>query len=713
MNSKQAPRRQVLPTHGRWEQCTAVVAAVLLLAQPAALATGSQRSSVINSDGHARGIVITPVCPGDCNGDEMVSIDELITGVNMALGQSPPEACSAFDVNFDAEVTVDEIITALTRSLLGCAAQPDDLSLSARALAPGEMLTIFHPSIIAGRAVTVTFRGPDRYVLTVSTDLTENGAARIAVPPFIDTTSFRFTSGEVAVSIGGVDSEQSLVIEELPQVQAVPGDLTVALLDFGIDSLAGALDGLDALAAETGVDQSHLAAALENRIDVMADMADEIDNFGRLTLGTPSGPVVLRAENLVLLDRLVAASVVGAVTQAGGAATGAGAAAVCSTLLTREGWADCLEQTKRVGISGVQVIGSYVSVFTGLVALAAVPVPILEPLAGVGAAFAVGSTFVVTAGSALVSFFADLSIDAIRQQDPDFYRAARNAEDVLISGVRSIGLTFAGGVQWAGATLGTLVGFGNDSKDGINSVRDLSCASSEERRLLLAPASKQEFCRLTQNGGVPSPTATRTVPPTPTRPIPTATRVPTASPTVSAAATRTPTTATRTPPPSTTPTRSPTPTASAPAPTATRTSTRSPSPTPTRTPMAQIFTVSFYQNTDGATGTSAASAQIQLSGATDFPTIAWAGSVGDVLQVTVLTNPTGLLYGINASTDDNDQLIPIRSPLRYGDYSIANTVRLVTSAAPPLVPGTDYAVNVLPVDFRGHTASIVFHVTRR
>ncbi len=668
---------------------------------------------MINSYGHARGIVITPVCPGDCNGDEMVSIDELITGVNIALGQSPPEACSAFDLNFDDEVTVDEIITALTRSLLGCAAEPSGLSLSAPALAPGEMLTIFHPSITAGRAVTVTFRGPDQYVLTASTDLTENGAARIAVPPFIDTTSFRFTSGEVAVSIGGVDAEQSLVIGELPQVQAVPGELTVALLDFGIDSLAEALDNLDVLAAQTGVDQSQFAATLEDRIDVMADMADEIDNFGRLTLGTPSGSVVLRAENLALLDRLVAASVVGAVTQAGGAATGAGAAAVCSTLLTREGWADCLEQLKRVAIPGVQVIGSYISVATGLVALAAIPIPVLEPLAGAGAAVAVGSTLIVTAGSALVSFFADLSIDAIRQQDPDFYRATLNAADVLISGARSIGLTFAGGLEWAGSKLGTLVGFGNDSRDGINSIRDLSCASSEQQRLLSARASKQEFCRLTQHGGVPSPTATRTVAPTATRPMPTATRPPTARPTASAAATRTPTTATRTLPPSTTPTRSPTPTASPPAPTATRTLTRSPSPTPTRTPMAQLFAVTFYQNTDGTTGVGGADAQVQLSGAADFPTISWAASVGAVLQVTVLTNPTGLLYSINASTDDSDHLIPIRSPLRYGDYSVANTVRLIASAAPPLLPGTDYVVNVAPVDFRGHTASVVFHVTRR
>ncbi|MBI3781906.1 MAG: hypothetical protein HY270_00740 [Deltaproteobacteria bacterium] len=39
---------------------------------------------------------IPPLCIGDCNGDSMVTVDELVTGVLMALGNLSPEICAAF-----------------------------------------------------------------------------------------------------------------------------------------------------------------------------------------------------------------------------------------------------------------------------------------------------------------------------------------------------------------------------------------------------------------------------------------------------------------------------------------------------------------------------------------------------------------------------------------------------------------------------------------
>ena len=47
-------------------------------------------------------------CPGDCSGDGVVTINDLITGVNIALGLEPISDCEAFDVNGDGEVTVDD-----------------------------------------------------------------------------------------------------------------------------------------------------------------------------------------------------------------------------------------------------------------------------------------------------------------------------------------------------------------------------------------------------------------------------------------------------------------------------------------------------------------------------------------------------------------------------------------------------------------------------
>ncbi|HVM95818.1 MAG TPA: hypothetical protein VMT89_05485, partial [Candidatus Acidoferrales bacterium] len=38
---------------------------------------------------------------GDCDGSGSVTIDEIITGVNIALGDSPLSLCPSFDTNGD------------------------------------------------------------------------------------------------------------------------------------------------------------------------------------------------------------------------------------------------------------------------------------------------------------------------------------------------------------------------------------------------------------------------------------------------------------------------------------------------------------------------------------------------------------------------------------------------------------------------------------
>jgi hypothetical protein len=59
-----------------------------------------------------------PACVGDCNGDGAVS--ELITIVDIALGNLPISACVAGDSNGDCLITIDEIITAVNNTLSGC-----------------------------------------------------------------------------------------------------------------------------------------------------------------------------------------------------------------------------------------------------------------------------------------------------------------------------------------------------------------------------------------------------------------------------------------------------------------------------------------------------------------------------------------------------------------------------------------------------------------
>ena len=67
-------------------------------------------------------LVGAQACPGDCDGDGDVSINELIIGVNIALGAQPVTACAAMDSNADGTVTVNELIRAVSMALNGCPA---------------------------------------------------------------------------------------------------------------------------------------------------------------------------------------------------------------------------------------------------------------------------------------------------------------------------------------------------------------------------------------------------------------------------------------------------------------------------------------------------------------------------------------------------------------------------------------------------------------
>lgn len=59
-------------------------------------------------------------CVGDCNGDGEVTINELILGVNIALGNKPLSECPAADANGDGEVTIGELIQAVKDVINGC-----------------------------------------------------------------------------------------------------------------------------------------------------------------------------------------------------------------------------------------------------------------------------------------------------------------------------------------------------------------------------------------------------------------------------------------------------------------------------------------------------------------------------------------------------------------------------------------------------------------
>jgi EF hand len=88
-----------ISVHRRWlgRQASALIAIALLLPAGAAQA-----------------------CVGDCNGDGTVTINELITGVGIALSQTSVSACRAMDSNNDGRITIDELVAAVNSALDNC-----------------------------------------------------------------------------------------------------------------------------------------------------------------------------------------------------------------------------------------------------------------------------------------------------------------------------------------------------------------------------------------------------------------------------------------------------------------------------------------------------------------------------------------------------------------------------------------------------------------
>jgi len=61
-------------------------------------------------------------CAGDCTGDGVVTVGELLTLVGIALENIPVSACTAGDINRNGAIAVDEIVSAVRVALNGCAA---------------------------------------------------------------------------------------------------------------------------------------------------------------------------------------------------------------------------------------------------------------------------------------------------------------------------------------------------------------------------------------------------------------------------------------------------------------------------------------------------------------------------------------------------------------------------------------------------------------
>lgn len=140
-----------------------------------------------------------PACPGDCNADTAVTVDEIVSLVNLALAAGT-DGCAAGDVNGDGSITVEEIVAALNHALNGCPVTTPRLEVGTAMGAPGDSVTI---------AVRLTGGGSAYYAASV--DLTYDATqVRVAGAGSPECT--------IDPAIGpGSESNKRLLLAALPQ----------------------------------------------------------------------------------------------------------------------------------------------------------------------------------------------------------------------------------------------------------------------------------------------------------------------------------------------------------------------------------------------------------------------------------------------------------------------------------------------------------------
>jgi hypothetical protein len=62
-----------------------------------------------------------PSCAGDCDGDGVVTVAELVRAIGIVLGANQIDACRAADADGNGEVAVEELIAAVDAALNACA----------------------------------------------------------------------------------------------------------------------------------------------------------------------------------------------------------------------------------------------------------------------------------------------------------------------------------------------------------------------------------------------------------------------------------------------------------------------------------------------------------------------------------------------------------------------------------------------------------------
>lgn len=159
------------------------------------------------------GTPATAACVGDCNSDGTVTINELITGVNIALGNAVVAACASFDVDRNGSVAVNEVIAAVSAALGMCKADTPTPTPTATPATPTPRPSGTPPPATATRAPP-RISGFSPHSGPIGTLVTITGSDFASIPEFVPAVTMgkqgggtlgaplaRFDGGSIAITV--------------------------------------------------------------------------------------------------------------------------------------------------------------------------------------------------------------------------------------------------------------------------------------------------------------------------------------------------------------------------------------------------------------------------------------------------------------------------------------------------------------------------------
>src|SRR5262249_44534753 len=165
-------------------------------------------------------------CVGDCDGSGMVTIDEIVKAVNIALAELSIDECPNLDCNGTGQVTVDCLISAVASALNGCpsipAGSPTPTSTPTNTPATTPTVAFFTPAPDCGTFLTTWGRfgsaaSEFNIPLGIAVDghgnvfVADTGNNRIEV--FSNDGTFLFTFGSLGDGDGQFDMPRGVAVD--------------------------------------------------------------------------------------------------------------------------------------------------------------------------------------------------------------------------------------------------------------------------------------------------------------------------------------------------------------------------------------------------------------------------------------------------------------------------------------------------------------------